>query len=68
VGLPVDRAALEKGDLLFFSQKRDKVSHVAIYVGKGQFVHAPGKGKRIRTDLLDREYYQKSFQGARSYL
>ncbi len=67
-GLPVDRAALDKGDLLFFSQKGDKVSHVAIYVGKGQFVHAPGKGKRIRTDLLDKEYYQKNFQGARSYL
>jgi hypothetical protein len=68
-GNAVDRSDLEKGDLIFFATKeRDRVSHVGIYIGDGQFIHAPGRGKDIRTDFLAREFYVRSYMGARSYM
>ena len=67
-GTPVDRSSLEKGDLIFFSAVGDKVSHVGIYAGNGLFIHAPGRGKKIRTDPLAKEYFSRAFVGARSYL
>jgi cell wall-associated NlpC family hydrolase len=67
-GTPVDRSALEKGDLIFFAAAGDKVSHVGIYAGSGLFIHAPGRGKKIRTDPLAKEYFSRVFVGARSYL
>jgi cell wall-associated NlpC family hydrolase len=67
-GTPVDRSSLEKGDLIFFAAVGDKVSHVGIYAGNGLFIHAPGRGKKIRTDLLAKEYFSRAYIGARSYL
>ena len=67
-GTPVDRSSLEKGDLIFFAAVGDKVSHVGIYAGNGLFIHAPGRGKKIRTDPLAKEYFSRAFVGARSYL
>jgi cell wall-associated NlpC family hydrolase len=67
-GNPVDRSSLEKGDLIFFAQQGEKVSHVGIYTGGGQFIHASGKGKRIRVDSLSQDYFRRMYLGARSYL
>jgi cell wall-associated NlpC family hydrolase len=67
-GTSVDRSSLAKGDLIFFADTGDKISHVGIYAGDGLFIHAPGKGKKIRTDPLAKEYYSRAFIGARSYL
>lgn len=68
-GQPVPREALEKGDLVFFATgNRSRVSHVGIYSGRGQFIHAPGKGKTIRTASLSSRYFQTHFAGARRYL
>jgi cell wall-associated NlpC family hydrolase len=67
-GNPVDSSSLEKGDLIFFARQEGKVSHVGIYAGGGQFIHAAGKGKRIRIDSLSQDYFRRTFLGARSYL
>ena len=68
-GRPVPRNALEKGDLVFFATgSRNRVSHVGIYSGRGQFIHAPGKGKTIRTASLSSRYFQERYAGARRYL
>ncbi|MCG2738760.1 MAG: NlpC/P60 family protein [Syntrophaceae bacterium] len=67
-GSPVERSSLEKGDLLFFAGAGGKVSHVGIYAGNGLFIHAPGRGKKIRTDSLAKGHLSSSFVGARSYL
>jgi NlpC/P60 family/SPOR domain len=68
-GTPVERDSLLKGDLVFFATSgRDKVTHVGIYVGKGRFIHAPGRGKNIRVDSLSRSYYKKRYLGGREYL
>jgi cell wall-associated NlpC family hydrolase len=60
---------LQKGDLVFFTiSAGEKVSHVGVYTGGGQFIHAPGRGKYIRYDSLSNTYFRKRYIGARSYL
>ena len=44
--VPTDTAQLRAGDLLLFG-KKGKVTHIGIYVGNGQFVHASIKAKRV---------------------
>jgi cell wall-associated NlpC family hydrolase len=56
---------VRRGDLLFFNQEGNKNSHVAIYVGAGEFVHAPSSGGRVRKDRLDSPYWKKHFSEAR---
>jgi cell wall-associated NlpC family hydrolase len=54
---PVDLAALQPGDLLFFRMDGRKTSHVAIYVGDRSFVHAPSRGKRVERIDFDHVYW-----------
>jgi cell wall-associated NlpC family hydrolase len=69
VGTPISQSQLSKGDLVFFATSQGKkVTHVGIYTGDGQFVHAPGKDKRIRYDSLLNGYFKTHYMGARSYL
>lgn len=68
-GIPIGRDEILHGDLVFFATAGGRrISHVGIYVGKGRFIHAPGRGKRIRTSLLTRRYYKSRYMGARTYL
>jgi cell wall-associated NlpC family hydrolase len=67
-GSPVSRSELAKGDLIFFAGTGDKISHVGVYAGDGLFIHAPGRGKSIRTDSLEKGYFSRTYVGARSYL
>src|SRR5262249_29177908 len=45
----VSRSQLEPGDLVFFYG----LGHVGIYVGGGQFIHAPHTGSVVRIDSLN---------------
>ena len=56
---------LTAGDLLFFRGNGRNVDHVAIYVGKGRFVHAPTSGGKVRLDQLDNPYWSQHFAYAR---
>ena len=68
-GAPVEQGQLLQGDLVFFATSgRRKVSHVGVYAGEGKFIHAPGVGKTIRTNLLADRYYAARYLGARSYV
>jgi murein DD-endopeptidase len=58
-------AELQRGDLIFFDQEGKKNSHVGIYLGNGEFVHAPSSGKRVRRDRLDMPYWKKHLSEAR---
>jgi peptidoglycan DL-endopeptidase CwlO len=59
LGMPVDRTQLIPGDLVFF----DALDHVGIYIGGGQFVHAPQTGDVVKiTPLSD---FGTSYVGAR---
>lgn len=68
-GVSVNRERLAKGDLVFFATKtRARVSHVGIYIGDGEFIHAPGQGDSIRIESLWKGYYAKRYLGARNYV
>ncbi|MRR15397.1 MAG: hydrolase [Deltaproteobacteria bacterium] len=67
-GDTIRRSELREGDLVFFATRgRGKVSHVGIYIGEGQFIHAPNRGKKICIDSLSNEYFDKRFVGAKNY-
>jgi murein DD-endopeptidase len=65
ISTPVGGSRLRRGDLLFFDQEGRKNSHMGIYLGNGEFVHAPSSGKQVRTDRLDAHYWRRHFSGAR---
>ncbi|HSH47774.1 MAG TPA: C40 family peptidase [Halomonas sp.] len=53
------------GDLLFFdTASSGKASHVGIYLGNDQMIHAPGSGRKVTTTRLSLDYWQKRFLGA----
>jgi cell wall-associated NlpC family hydrolase len=64
----VRRDELQPGDLVFFAPGGGGASHIGIYVGEGRFVHAPSTGGTVRLDLLDSEYWRRSYSGARRVL
>lgn len=70
VGAPVESIEdLKKGDLVFFAlNQKNRVSHVGVYIGDGNFIHASSQGKTIRVDSLYAPYYSRGFVGGRSYL
>ncbi|SDL50785.1 Cell wall-associated hydrolase, NlpC family [Franzmannia pantelleriensis] len=51
------------GDLLFFGSGR-KATHVGIYQGDRQMIHAPGRGREVVSVPLDIDYWQNRFLGA----
>lgn len=68
VGKPIPKDALQMGDLVFFATNGGgPISHVGIYTGRSRFIHAPGRGKRIRTASLSNGYFKARFMGARRY-
>lgn len=68
-GRPVEREALQPGDLVFFATNGgNAVSHVGIYTGDNRFIHAPEQGKEIQYGSLTTSYFQERFLGGRAYL
>ena len=56
---------LRSGDLVFFNTLKKKFSHVGIYLGDNQFIHAPSKGGKVRIDDMSEAYWKKNYDGAR---
>lgn len=56
--LKITLAEAAQGDLLFF-RDQEKLSHVAIYIGDGRFVHAPSSGGSVRVAAVESPYYQR---------
>jgi cell wall-associated NlpC family hydrolase len=50
MGTPVSRSQLQPGDLVFFYSP---VSHVGMYIGNGQMVHAATSGEPVKVVSLD---------------
>jgi cell wall-associated NlpC family hydrolase len=67
-GQPVDKQDLQPGDLVFFNTLNRAFSHVGIYLGNNQFVHAPSKGRAVRVEDMDMSYWKTRFNGARRVL
>jgi len=64
-GQEISKDELKPGDLVFFNTMRKAFSHVGIYLGDNQFVHAPRSGGRVRIEDLRESYWVKRFNGAR---
>jgi cell wall-associated NlpC family hydrolase len=65
----IDKDQLLPGDLVFFNTVRRRAySHVGIYMGDGQFIHAPARGESVRIDNLNETYWQRHFKAARRVL
>ena len=60
-GTPVSQDQLAPGDLVFF----DGLSHAGIYIGGGQFVHAPHTGDVVKISSLYEPWYAATYVGGR---
>lgn len=58
-------ADLQVGDLMFYRTYKDEPSHVAIYAGDGQIIHASYKNKRVQYDAMNKGYYKQRFMYAK---
>ena len=68
-GTQIDRSGLEPGDLVFFrTSGTTKITHVGIYSGNGEFIHASTRSKRVKYDRLDNRYFKKRYATARRVL
>jgi len=62
-GVPVSMSDLQPGDLVFFYG----LGHVGIYIGGGNFIHAPHTGDVVKISSLSGSY-ASAFSGARRIL
>ena len=68
-GVAVSRSNLKAGDLIFSSTDgTGNITHVAIYVGDGQMIHAPRNGKNVEKVSINNSYWNKAYVGARRVL
>jgi len=68
-GRYVPKSKLQKGDLVFFATAGGKrVTHVGMYIGDGNFIHAPRTGKTVRVASLSNNFFKRTYVGGRTYL
>lgn len=58
---------LQPGDVIFFRLKSARPSHVGIYLGDGEFVHALRPGRPVQIDRVDDDYWQRHIVRAGSF-
>ncbi len=66
-GTVVEKGSEQPGDLVFFKRSGESkpVSHVGMYIGNGQFVHASTNQYKVRIDNLFTGYYEDIYIYAR---
>jgi cell wall-associated NlpC family hydrolase len=65
LGVAQKSSLLKPGDLVFYNTLNKTYSHVGIYLGDGQFVHSPSKGKAVSVVNMSESYWKKRYNGAR---
>ena len=56
----VGRDELQPGDLVFF----DNLGHEGMYIGGGQFIHAPHTGDVVKISSMSDPWYSSNYDGA----
>ena len=64
-GEEVPMESLETGDLVFFSSDGNTPTHVGVYLGHHQFLHAEKKAGRVIITDLSHPWYSRRFISAR---
>ncbi len=65
-GSSVSKDNLQAGDvILFTSSGGGYIGHTGIYIGEGQFIHAPHTGDIVKISSLSTDYYTNHYYGAR---
>lgn len=66
MGTSVEKASLKPGDIVFFAgTAASGISHVGIYAGNGQFIHAPNSRSVVSYSDLTSGYWADHYYGAR---
>ncbi|MBQ9980556.1 MAG: SH3 domain-containing protein [Oscillospiraceae bacterium] len=63
-GAAVEKDDLLAGDLVFFSENGSYISHVAIYMGDGEIVHANTPSTGVIISDLSEPFYVRNYAGA----
>ncbi|MGE8317597.1 MAG: C40 family peptidase [Comamonas sp.] len=66
VSASIDPGRLQRGDFVFFNTLGGRYSHMGIYAGNDQFVHAPSTGGIVRTVPMNNPYFSRRFTDART--
>ena len=61
LGTAVSKDQLQPGDLVFF----DGLGHNGMYIGGGQFIHAPHSGDVVKISSLSDSWYARTWVGAK---
>ena len=65
-GASVSSSNLQIGDVILFTDPSGSyIGHCGIYVGGGNFIHAPHTGDVVKVSSLSSEYYKDHYSGAR---
>jgi cell wall-associated NlpC family hydrolase len=65
-GTPIQYGGLQPGDLVFFQNTYTTgLSHVGMYIGNDQFIHAENETTGVRISSLSSNYYSTRYLGAR---
>jgi murein DD-endopeptidase / murein LD-carboxypeptidase len=67
VGTHVNKSDLRVGDLVFFNTYGSGVSHVGMYIGSNEFIHASNSGVTI-SNINDPYYWGSRYIGAKRVL
>jgi cell wall-associated NlpC family hydrolase len=68
-GTKISKSELQPGDLVFFSSNGGyNVTHVGIYIGNNEFVHASTPKIGVVVSSLDSTYYTNVWYGAKRVL
>ena len=64
-GVAVSRDELQPGDILCFGYSAWGITHVGIYIGDGQMIHASTYTTGVIVSDVDTGYYNNTFIGAK---